>query len=85
MSETESPSPGASLRAAYADQCIAIPGVFDALVAKIAERAGFRGLYLSGADVSTPGVAGALMGGALAAVATSPVAGARFVRRMMSP
>jgi all-trans-retinol 13,14-reductase len=43
------------------------------------------GLYLSGADVSTPGVAGALMGGVLAAVATSPVAGARFVRRMMAP
>jgi methylisocitrate lyase len=52
MPEIESPSPGARLRAAYADRCIAIPGVFDALVAKIAERAGFRGLYLSGAALS---------------------------------
>lgn len=41
------------------------------------------GLYLSGADVSTPGVAGALMGGVLAAVASAPVAGGRYVRRLM--
>ena len=41
------------------------------------------GLYLSGADVSTPGVAGALMGGVLGAVASSPVAGARYIRGLM--
>ncbi len=41
------------------------------------------GLYLSGADVSTPGVAGALMGGVLAAVASTPVAGARYLRGLM--
>ena len=42
------------------------------------------GLYLSGADVSTPGVAGALMGGVLAAVAAAPVAGGRYVRGIMA-
>jgi all-trans-retinol 13,14-reductase len=41
------------------------------------------GLYLSGTDVSTPGVAGALMGGVLAAVASTPIAGARYVRSLM--
>jgi all-trans-retinol 13,14-reductase len=41
------------------------------------------GLYLSGADVSTPGVAGALMGGLLAAVASTPVVGARYLRGLM--
>ncbi len=52
MPETEGSSPGASLRAAYADGCIAMPGVFNALVAKMAERAGFQGMYLSGAALS---------------------------------
>ncbi len=42
------------------------------------------GLYLCGADVSTPGVAGALMGGVLAAVAASPVAAGRYVRSIMA-
>jgi all-trans-retinol 13,14-reductase len=42
------------------------------------------GLYLSGADVSTPGVAGALMGGVLAAVASTPISGARYVRGLMA-
>jgi all-trans-retinol 13,14-reductase len=42
------------------------------------------GLYLSGADVSTPGVAGALMGGLMAAAASAPVAGARYVRSLMA-
>jgi len=41
------------------------------------------GLYLSGADVSTPGVTGALMGGVLAAVAAAPMAGARYIRGLM--
>ncbi len=42
------------------------------------------GLYLSGADVSTPGIAGALMGGLVAAVAASPFAGGRYVRAVMA-
>ena len=45
-------SPGALLRAAYADRCIAMPGVFNALVAKMAERAQFQAIYLSGAALS---------------------------------
>jgi methylisocitrate lyase len=52
MSEGNSPSPGARLRASYADGCIAMPGVFNALVAMIAERAGFEAIYLSGAALS---------------------------------
>jgi all-trans-retinol 13,14-reductase len=48
-------------------------------------RTSISGLYLSGSDVSTPGIAGALMGGLLAAVAASPLAGGRFVRRLMTP
>jgi len=52
MSEGNRPSPGARLRASYADRCIAMPGVFDALVAMLAERAGFEGIYLSGAALS---------------------------------
>ena len=46
------PSPGARLRASYVDRCIAMPGVFDALVAMLAERAGFGAIYLSGAALS---------------------------------
>lgn len=45
-------SPGARLRAAYADGAIAVPGVFNALVARLAEEAGFRALYQSGAALS---------------------------------
>ena len=52
MSEERRPSPGARLRASYADRCIAMPGVFDAPVAMLAQRAGFEGIYLSGAVLS---------------------------------
>jgi len=52
MSAGISPSPGARLRASYANGCIAIPGVFNALVAMMAERSGFEGIYLSGAALS---------------------------------
>jgi methylisocitrate lyase len=45
-------SPAARLRTACADRCIAMPGVFNALVAKMAERARFEGMYLSGAALS---------------------------------
>lgn len=52
MTVEKSPSPGARLRASYADGCIAMPGVFNSLVAMMAERAGFEGMYLSGAALS---------------------------------
>jgi methylisocitrate lyase len=46
------PSPGRRLREAWEAQPIAIPGVFNAVVAKMAERLGFRAVYLSGAALS---------------------------------
>lgn len=49
---TQSATPGAQLRAALADGPIVIPGVFNALVARMAERAGFRAVYQSGAALS---------------------------------
>ena len=45
-------SPGLRLRRAFAKQAIAVPGVFDALVARMAERLGFSAIYLSGAALS---------------------------------
>jgi methylisocitrate lyase len=45
-------SPGQRLRDAWQKQTIAIPGVFNALVAKIAERLGFQAVYLSGGALS---------------------------------
>ena len=45
-------SPGARLRAAWAAGPIMIPGAFNALVAKLAERLGFRAVYLSGGALS---------------------------------
>jgi methylisocitrate lyase len=45
-------SPGTRLRLAYEARCIAVPGVFNALVAKMAEEAGFEAAYLSGAALS---------------------------------
>src|SRR5438445_5518171 len=46
-------SPGQRLRDAWNAQTIAIPGVFNALVARMAERLGFEALYLSGAALSS--------------------------------
>jgi methylisocitrate lyase len=43
----------AQLRAAYSAQPILVAGVFNALSARLAERAGFPALYLSGAAVTT--------------------------------
>src|SRR5262249_50943543 len=40
------------LRQAWAKQTLAIPGVFNALVARMAERLGFPAVYLSGAALS---------------------------------
>lgn len=45
-------SPGRRLRDAWAKQTIAIPGAFNALVAKMAERLGFSAVYLSGGALS---------------------------------
>lgn len=45
-------SAGARLREAMAAGPVAAPGVFNPLVARLAERAGFRAVYLSGAALS---------------------------------
>ncbi|HSR43922.1 MAG TPA: NAD(P)/FAD-dependent oxidoreductase [Acidimicrobiia bacterium] len=46
-------------------------------------RTSIRGLYLGGVDVSTPGVAGGLSGGVMAALAAEPLKGARFLQPLM--
>ena len=46
------PSPGARLRAAWSDRPIMIPGAFNALAARQAERLGFAAVYLSGGALS---------------------------------
>lgn len=46
------PSPGRRLRDAFNRQPIAVPGVFNALVAKMAERLGHDAVYLSGGALS---------------------------------
>src|SRR5437764_13999425 len=45
-------SPGRRLRDAWQAQPIQIPGVFNPLVARLAERLGFPAVYLSGAALS---------------------------------
>lgn len=45
-------SPGARFRQALGTGCVPIPGVFNALVARLAERAGFKAAYQSGAALS---------------------------------
>jgi len=45
-------SPGRLLRNAWAETPIMIPGAFNALTAKMAERLGFRAVYLSGGALS---------------------------------
>jgi methylisocitrate lyase len=45
-------SPGRRLRDTWAAGAVALPGAFNALVARMAERLGFRGVYLSGAALS---------------------------------
>jgi methylisocitrate lyase len=45
-------SPGDRLRAAWSERPIMIPGVFNALTAKLAERLGYRAVYLSGGALS---------------------------------
>jgi methylisocitrate lyase len=45
-------TPGQRLRRAWQHETIAIPGVFNALVARMAERLGFQAIYLSGGALS---------------------------------
>jgi methylisocitrate lyase len=45
-------TPGQRLRQAWQKQTIAVPGVFNGLVAKMAERLGFQAVYLSGGALS---------------------------------
>jgi methylisocitrate lyase len=45
-------SPGRRLRDAWSAGAVAVPGVFNALVARMAERLGYRAVYLSGAALS---------------------------------
>jgi methylisocitrate lyase len=45
-------TPGQKLRNAWAAAPFALPGVFNALVAKMAERLGFKGVYISGGALS---------------------------------
>jgi methylisocitrate lyase len=52
MATRQAFSPGRRLRDAWAAEPIAVPGVFNALVARMAERLGFRAVYLSGAVLS---------------------------------
>ena len=49
---TATASPGSRLRQAWQKETIAVPGVFNALVAKMAEGLGFQAVYLSGAALS---------------------------------
>jgi methylisocitrate lyase len=46
------PSPGNRLRQTWATGPVALPGAFNALTARIAERLGFRAVYLSGGALS---------------------------------
>lgn len=46
-------------------------------------RTRIKGLYLGGADVSAPGIVGALGGGVLAAASAEPIRGARFLQPIM--
>lgn len=52
MPSNGSPSPGARLRAAWSAGPVTLPGVFNPLVAKMAERLGFSAVYLSGGALS---------------------------------
>ena len=52
MNVATDPSPGQRLRDAWTHAPLQIPGVFNALVARLAERLGFRAVYVSGAALS---------------------------------
>ena len=44
--------PGRALRRAMARGCVAMPGAFNAGIARLVERAGFDAVYVSGAGLS---------------------------------
>jgi methylisocitrate lyase len=46
------PSPGALLREKMRDHLVVLPGVYDAITARLAQQAGAEALYLSGAGVT---------------------------------
>jgi methylisocitrate lyase len=50
--QERSASPGSRLRAAWSQPPALVPGVFNALVARMAERLGFPAVYLSGGALS---------------------------------
>src|SRR5579872_7005910 len=52
MDAPHADSPGSRFRRLLSQRCVAIPGVFNALAARLAERAGFEVLYQSGAALS---------------------------------
>src|SRR5438552_1702797 len=52
MEQQPRPSPGRRLRDAWTAGAIQVPGVFNPLVARLAERSGFQAVYLSGAALS---------------------------------
>src|SRR5437667_10859511 len=52
MTQDQKPSPGKRLKEAWTRQAVQLPGVFNALVARMAERQGFQAVYLSGAALS---------------------------------
>jgi methylisocitrate lyase len=45
-------APGDRLRALMDRRCVGLPGAFNGMVARLAARAGFEGLYVSGAAVT---------------------------------
>ena len=52
MAQKPTPSPGRRLRHAWTASAVQVPGVFNPLIARLAERAGFQAVYLSGAALS---------------------------------
>ena len=52
MATRPTTTPGRRLRDAWAKEAIAIPGVFNALAAKMAQEIGFSAVYLSGGALS---------------------------------
>jgi methylisocitrate lyase len=46
------PSPGKRLKTAWSRQPLMLPGVFNALVARMAQRLGFEAIYMSGGALS---------------------------------
>src|SRR5213082_2776847 len=52
MEQQPRSSPGRRLREAWTAGALQVPGVFNPLVARLAERSGFQAVYLSGAALS---------------------------------